>query len=749
MENVLINLKNFDLKSTVRSTFGFPLLVSLCFFLLIVTGCQTPSTKDHNISLDNYILEPGFDLSVAASEPYIKSPIAIDFDSKGRMWVLEMPGYMPNIDGTGEDEPIGRILILEDSDDDGYYESSTTFIDSLVLARAMKLIYGGLLYAEPPNLWFVEIDGNKPGMRTLVDSTYVAGGNVEHQPNGLDVNIDNWIYSAKSFFRYRKQNDKWLKEYTSFRGQWGISHDDNGRLFYNDNSNPLYGDFLMPNQLNQNPNFKNNIGENEVILKDRRVYPLQATSVNRGYIKGVLDDDKKLVSFTSSCGPVVYRGQQFPEEFDGNAFICGPEANLVKRVLLKENSFSIKGVQAYENKEFLISEDEAFRPVNLSNGPDGSMYVVDYHNGVIQHKVYMTPYLRKQLLEKGLDTIVDYGRILKVSHGDSKVLVLENKTDAELVDLLGHSNGWIRDKAQQMLVHRSPESVISDLKAITLSEDSIKALHAFWTLEGMEKLDSKLILDLLASENNQKIICALQNLNVVSDEAKSIAAISQLISKKDESLNYFIALHASKLKASFFPLIEDLLIRYPQDTILCEMALSGLHGYEKSFLSFLNLKNKKLPTVRSFLDKAIEKSKTKSTLPQIYTDSKTKGLQLYRLHCASCHGENGTGNRNLAPPLMESNYIKGDPDKLIRIVLHGMQGPVTVNGEVYKFEAVMPGLNHNKDLSDQDISNILAFVRNAFTTNQDGITAEQVKALRNDKPKDGMYTEAELLAFEK
>jgi len=101
-----------------------------CGLLLFFT-CK-PSDTEPRLILEGYKIENGFDLEVAASEPLIKSPIAIDFDNQGRMWVLEMPGYMPNIDGTGEEEPVGRILILEDKNEDGHFEKTKTFLDGLI-----------------------------------------------------------------------------------------------------------------------------------------------------------------------------------------------------------------------------------------------------------------------------------------------------------------------------------------------------------------------------------------------------------------------------------------------------------------------------------------------------------------------------------------------------------------------------------------------------------------------------------------
>jgi hypothetical protein len=191
-------------------------------------------------------IENGFRVHIVATEPLLTSPVAISFDDKGRIWVVEMENYMPDSLGTGEDLPVGKIVILTDKNGDGRMDERKVFLDSLVLPRAICFIENGILVAESPKLWFYEIKNDKPVNKTLVDAAYAEGGNVEHQPNGLIRALDNWIYSAKSTKRYRKLDNKWLIETTHFRGQWGISQDDQGRLFYNNNSENLQGDYFSP-----------------------------------------------------------------------------------------------------------------------------------------------------------------------------------------------------------------------------------------------------------------------------------------------------------------------------------------------------------------------------------------------------------------------------------------------------------------------------------------------------------------------
>ncbi|MBD0297746.1 MAG: dehydrogenase, partial [Flavisolibacter sp.] len=371
-------------------------LIVFILFLLIGLGifCQRSSQKEqptHAIlspqeAIKDFHIESGFEVQLVASEPLIEDPVALTFDGDGNMWVIEMRGYMHNTEGGGENLPLGRIKLLKDNDDDGTYETVSVFLDSLILPRAICVINDGMLVAEPPKLWFVKNENGKAGVKTIVDSSYAEGGNVEHQPNSLFRAMDNWIYSSEGDKRYRYMNGKWMIEKTHLRGQWGLSQDDYGRLFYNNNSVTLMGDNFLPNTFQLNPYHKNLARDKYSIqLVDNRVFPRVATpGVNRGYQKDALDSQtKKLVDVTSACGPVIYRGDQFPAAYHGNAFVLEPAAFLIKRILVKEDSGKLKGQFTSDKDEFLTATDERFRPVNAYTAPDGSLFIIDMHRGII------------------------------------------------------------------------------------------------------------------------------------------------------------------------------------------------------------------------------------------------------------------------------------------------------------------------------------------------------------------------------
>lgn len=745
----IVFMKNFHLSQ-----------LCLASLLLIVFSACKPDYEEPEISLEAYQIEEGFELEVIASEPFLEAPVAIDFDDQGRIWTVEMRGYMQTLTGESESMPNGVISILEDLDGDGVVDHSKVFLDSLVLPRAIAHVYGGLLYAEPPNLWFVEIDNDQPGNRVLVDSLYAAEGNVEHQPNGLMMNIDNWIYNARSHFRYQRKNGVWIKEPTSFRGQWGITKDNFGRLYYNNNSTQLIGDYTLPNVLIKNPYHQPKDGINKVLTRNQRVYPLHATLVNRGYQKGVLDADSMLINVTSSCGPLVYRGGQYPMEYDQNAFVCAPEVNLIKRNLLTFDGMSVKATQAYDDREFLASTDEGFRPVNLSNGPDGGMYVVDMHRGIIQHGAYMTSYLRERLAERGLDKIIGMGRILRVKHQDQPLNVLPDfaALDAnELVALLAHKNGWVRDRAQQLIIHQKPGGAEQALKdALNAGPSALAAMHMLYAMEGLNALTPELLVTVADNQEPALVAHALNLLiqqSHVPNGNKQVELLNQLLTLKDPVIDFYLIRFLGNWISShgfdMAPLAASLALKYPQQ-IYQDALISSISSQEQQFVDQLESIDNLYSADLTIQLRQVMENRTAGKKHWIYEqaalemDDRTHGLALYRNICAACHGQGGMGIEGLAPPLDGSEYIKGPVKRLGLLMLHGMKGPLTVNGKRYEFNAQMPGLMANPNLSDQDITDLITYLSNAFGESKREANAEMIAELRKEKPADGAYTEAEL-----
>lgn len=734
-------------------------ILLVCSGLYGCISC-TSKIKKTQISLDSYVLEEGFELEMVASEPLLHAPVAMSFDDKGRIWVAEMPGYMSDFEGKGEDNPNGSIKILEDTNGDGQADVTKIFLDSLVLPRAIAHVYGGLLYAEPPYLYFSEIENDKPKNTIVVDSLYASDGNPEHQPNGLLMNIDNWIYNAKSNFRYRRVAGNWVKEPTTFRGQWGITKDNFGRLYYNDNATQLRGDYVLPNRLTKNEYMTPNIGVNTTLTKDQRVYPLQATLVNRGYIPGVLNADSLLLHVTAACSPLVYRGGSFPKEYTAdNVFVCVPEGNLIKRNLLTYYGDSTAAHQAWQGKEFLASLDKGFRPVGLSNGPDGSMYVVDMHRGIIQHQAYSSPYYKGKAKLTQLDTLINYGRILRISKSGSSSFTVGLQQGNPL-EMLNHDNGWLRDRAQQQLIQHSKLSDISVLRALVLNDAEPKAqVHALYVLEGTKQLSLDLLIEALASSNSSLVAHALvlSEIFIHQDNVKQVLPVfAELLDRNSAEIELYLATTLGQWsgvsESNFFLLLRQLALKSADKQIIREAILSGLPSGGSSFLNYTASKDDdKLAALNKDLFAVVENQKT-NTKNRIYTsialkeDNRTKGAKLFRQICASCHGIGGDGIEGLAPPLVKSEYLSKPLERLGLIILHGLNGPVHVNGKQYEFNQGMPGVIANESITDEDIAGIISYVTNSFSNKPSGLSAETIEKLREMKSKSGgEYTEKELL----
>jgi len=711
-------------------------------------------------ALEAFEIEDGFRIELVAAEPLVQTPVAMAFDPEGRIWIAEMRGYMPDFEGVGEDRPTGRIVILEDANGDGRMDRSEVFLDGLVLPRVVTLAHGGLVYSTPPELWHVEIlPDNKPGKKTLIDAEYAVGGNVEHQPNSFLRNLDNWFYNAKSDVRYRYREGVWETGATTFRGQWGLAQDDYGRLFYNTNSVQILGDYVRPNLLAGNPVYDPSGGLVEHVVTDQRVFPLHPTGVNRGYKEGILEKDGKLSNFTAACGPVIYRGDQFPDSYRGNAFVCEPAANLIKRNVLDAGEVEITGKQAYENQEFLATTDERFRPVNAYNGPDGALYIVDMYRGVIQHKTYLTPYLRDHLDRRKMEGPLDRGRIYRIVHEGSPEKGsspgLAGATVKELCRALAHANGWRRDTAQRLLVERGGGEAVPYLKKlIKAGKSPLAQVHAMWVLEGLGAVSMEAIRPAFKSRDAQVVATAVhlcERFGTMSPEGLpelfgrlQMRGGSRLV--KIQLAATLAGLATAQPGDKNLRLLGELLKKEKGDKMVVDAVMGGIVGREPALLALAE-EDREIGdgNFRKMLATHIEKgAAVKQGIAGEPMGPKLKGRDLERFHegeklyqvtCMGCHQKDGKGMMAIAPPLVDSEWVSGSDRQLAGILLQGLSGPVEVNGKLYKapeVQPVMPGLKANTLFTDEKLAAIMTYVRNAWGNRAPVVDAGTPKEVRKE-----------------
>jgi mono/diheme cytochrome c family protein len=644
--------------------------------------------------------------------------------------------------------------------------------------------------------------------------------------------------------------------------------------------------------MSRNTNHPSSAGLNLFVATDQRVFPIRMnTAVNRGYLPDVLDPTGKLYVFASSCSPLIYRGDNFPSEFVGNAFVCDSAANLIKRNIVFDQNLTLTSRFAYENAEYLASTDERFRPVGLSNGPDGTIWVVDMYRGINQYGMFMTEYLRKESLTRGLDKGIHFGRIYRIVSTEkppAKFLRLSDHSSLALVDQLSHPNGWIRDTAQRLLVERADRSIVPELlELISNGRDTLGRIHGLWTLEGLcttlseeslstvelasdgnavalmtidpgyrfitHELDEDIFdtcYDAMANANPQVQIAAIRVAESITNSNPDQQTLfrlelEQLVDDASPEVIFQIALTAGNLaKPDAMPLLVGIAANSANQSLIREAIVSGLYRWEVPFLKMLlnderwisemprratllqtlataimrerhpvnidellalaagqssdetkwrrrsllagvtaktggrpgqlvRLKSepKALEQLSQIVDadmqQHVEQIKSLFAWPGHQFDRQEKrpagrsltadelqlvsdGKAVFQKVCAGCHGLNGEGIRPLAAPLVDSDWVLGSEERLIRVLLHGLTGPVEVDGITYQPPIVLPEMPAVGNLDDFQISAVLSYIRREWGHDAEPISADQVAKIRNENSgRTRPWTAEELLGIGK
>jgi mono/diheme cytochrome c family protein/glucose/arabinose dehydrogenase len=532
-----------------------------------------PAPLSPEAEMKTFKVEKGFHIELVASEPMIESPVAMSFDDQGRLYVVEMRGYMHDLEGGGEKETTGRVSLLEDTDGDGRMDKTTPFLDNLVMPRAVLAVNGGALIAVPPNLYFCK-DTNGDGKADVKDIVATdfgtLGGQPEHMANTPVWAMDNAIWSAGYSTRFKLRGGVWQKDTGLGRGQWGLCQDDFGRLFFNYNSDMLRADLLPTEAFTRNPLLRNASSINAKVAADQTLYPSHPTpGVNRGYDPKTLRADGTLPKPTGTCGALIYRGDAFPAAYRGNAFVPEPCANLVKRFSMSEKDGIVKATNTAKTTEFLTSTDERFRPVQAANGPDGALYLVDMYRGIIQHQSFLTHYLIANIKDRKLE-----------SPFNQRPQPVKASKD---VKLLTHANGWVRDTAQRLLVESGDAATVPALKEMLSNKSALARLHALWTLDGLASITPDLLRVALTDKDAQVRAAAVRISS--RDFAPDLIALT---TEKDALVQAHLAI---KLTSFNLPdadtAVAKLLASNGKNTLVREGAMTGMRGREAAFAKLL------------------------------------------------------------------------------------------------------------------------------------------------------------------
>ncbi|MBX7071589.1 MAG: c-type cytochrome [Pirellulales bacterium] len=466
-------------------------------------------------ALAAFQLPPGFRIELVAAEPEVIDPVDARFGADGRLWVVEMRDY-PSGPADGQ-PPKSRVRWLEDRDADGRYETAHDYADGLLMANGLQPWRSGVIVTLAGAVVYLP-DDDRDGHadRTEVWYTGFAQENEQLRASNPRWAIDGRVYVANGLrggavLDARRPEQKPLAisgmdfcfdpisgacEAVTGMGQFGMAFDQFGNRFVCSNRNPLIHLVLENHYLARNPLLAIPTPAHDVVrpAEHSHVYPISRAWTTSNLHAG---------TFTAACGSRIFNSPALGPEYLGAAFTCEPTGNLVHCELIQPDGATFSARAAFDQREFLATKDEWFRPVNLANGPDGALYVVDMYRAVIEHPDWMPEELRTRpdLLDG-----VDRGRIYRVVRDNhpasSRSRMPSALSGAELVETLNSEIGWRRTTAARLLVERQDRSIQPALEAQVRGGPSAAGrVQALWLLQSLKLLTPELLAAALKDQS--------------------------------------------------------------------------------------------------------------------------------------------------------------------------------------------------------------------------------------------------------
>jgi putative membrane-bound dehydrogenase-like protein len=528
-------------------------------------------------------LLPGFDIECVAAEPDLMEPTGIAFDAQGRIYVAELHGY--NLDGyydivelnkTGVlDKAIRRIpaargaeeramketygtVRLLDTDSQGRVVRSRVFSDRLPPCYGVVAARDGVIALCAPEIIYL---GDPKGTgRAEVKEVLFAGfglGEIWTRISNPRWGPDNWIYAAAGMasggtirgphlknpvklgntcFRFKPDGSK-IEAVSGGTSGFGLAFDDWGdRFLCTNQQHALYVAPLPYGALARNPHYAS---VNPIINICSYGHPARLSPTSKpdpwrlkrsqepAWVKFYGSHETDAGLFTSACAPCIYQADLFPEAYRGNHFSCEPAQNLIHRCLLESKGAGFVAKRAEDNREFLTSTDPWFRPVNLTVGPEGALYVVDMYREIIEDYSAIPRYLQQQYVES-LRRGRDKGRIWRLLPAGKRIHqgpILAKESAKQFVVELGSPNVWRRLTAQRLLIERGDRTMLPTLREMAREGNTPQArLQALYTLDGLEALEPSEVVSAFADSHYGVRLAGLHLAEPMLDTTRSVLA---------------------------------------------------------------------------------------------------------------------------------------------------------------------------------------------------------------------------------
>lgn len=461
----------------------------------------------------------GYELELFASEPDIINPVDIAWDHEGRLWAIETIDYPNTVreeDGMGDD----KIKILEDTNGDGKADKVTVFADNLNIPTSMTFVNGGVLVSQAPHFIFLkDTDGDdKADVREEIISgwgTYDTHAGPSHLQYGYDNQIwgsvgysgfegtinDEEFKFRQGFYRFTTDFDDIDFEFltATSNNTWGLGFNETFDVFGSTANNEHAVYMGIPRRYYQDFNWPEDSG--------REQYGAGREKIDGHYAMHPITRNYRQVDvfggFTAASGYQFYTARQFPEAFWNRiAFVSEPTGGLTHNAIIEGNG---GGFVEKDGWNIFASSDEWVSPVQAKVGPDGSLWIADWYNFIIQHNPTPSEERGGYDAENGegnahINPNRDrtHGRIYRLTYKggeESEPMSLSKDDPDALVEALGNDNMFWRLTAQRLLVERGETDVLSDLYDLVENSEvddlglNSAALHALWTIHGLGALD--------------------------------------------------------------------------------------------------------------------------------------------------------------------------------------------------------------------------------------------------------------------
>jgi mono/diheme cytochrome c family protein/glucose/arabinose dehydrogenase/lysophospholipase L1-like esterase len=674
-------------------------------------------------ALNKIKVASGYKIELFASEKEfadLANPVQLSFDNKGRLWVATMPSY-PHYK-PGDVRPNDKLIILEDTNGDGKADKQTTFADGLHLPVGFELAPEGVYISQGTNLMlFTDTNGDdKADKKEILLSgfddhdTHHAHSAYAADPSGaiymgegvfLHTNVETPYGPVRAtnggFYRYNPQRQHLERTaQLSIPNPWGIAFDEWGQNFFAETSSPDVR-WMMPGS----------------------VKPRYGVATHKSV---QLIEDKHRVRPTSGLEFVSSR--HFPDDVQGDFLIN----NTIGFLGTKQHSLVDDGTgyKSLHRQDLVQSEDRNFRPVDMEFAPDGSLYLVDWHNVLIGH-----------MQHNARDPLRDHvhGRIYRITY-PSRPLVKPAKVAGagidELLDNLKLPEFRTRYRTRRELRGHKASEVLPRLQAwvAKLDKNDPKYEHhlleGLWVSWGLNQVDEKLLRQLLQAKDYRTRAAAVRVLRYTGHQVPEQAALLMAAAKDEHGRVRLEAIVAASWldKEKGLPIVTEA-GKKPLDEWM-------VHAHETA-VAHLN-------------GRAVEKKKeesAKTDLKGADQDMFVKGKAIYGREgfCGTCHQADGKGlSASGFPPLAGTSWVTGSDERLIKLVLKGLHGPIEVLGK--KYPGQVPMTPFGGMLKDDEVAAVLTYVRNSFGNKAPAVSPDKVKQVRAaTKSKTGFYSPEELL----